>query len=91
MPLPALPYKRPFYNATLTPHEIEVGLHAFVATLCGARWCSLHLPRQHLGCDLGSGRQHSQEDLTAIMTNTKRGARGARRPSPPPRGGYQGN
>jgi hypothetical protein len=29
MPLPQLPYKRPFFAMTLSPHEIEVRLAGF--------------------------------------------------------------
>lgn len=48
MPLPQLPYKRPFFAMTLSPHEIEVSMalaHSCLHCPSAAGWLPVQLLR----------------------------------------------
>ena len=77
MPVPQLPYKRPFFTITLNPHEIEVRAR-------GRPPASVLGPRGHASVAHPPRLAPPQEDLALIITNTKRGARVPRRQTPPP-------
>jgi hypothetical protein len=76
MPPPAstLPYKRPFFNMTLSPHEIEVcttpgGAESFRSPLGAVLPVACRISLLQLSNELSL---LSQEDLALIITNTKR-------------------
>ncbi len=61
-----LPYKRPFYEIRLNQHEIDVRCCASI----NQRQIAPHLNKQH-----HSPLHCQQDDVAAIITNTKRRSR----------------
>ena len=96
MPVPQLPYKRPFFTITLNPHEIEVREHTKAlqaiypcfGSLCAAPSLACLAGQLRAGSPAHLARlapaTHHQEDLALIITNTKRAGRMPRRQTPPP-------
>lgn len=89
-PAPQLPYKRPFFTLSLSPHEIEVRgrreaecvsrLHGGEISPALASFFFLSLALSRSLTTLNPPLIRVQEDLALIITNTKRAGRG------PPRG-----